>query len=115
MPACRSSFRQTILQPLQSISLVDPTPFIIPINEIRRGESDTSRRRYIQDRLSQRAFRDRHRTGSATNDHDHRTDNALSTIPEEKPTTEDVDGNGHGRPLSFDERVSGCGDVGQMQ
>jgi hypothetical protein len=53
------------------------------INENWRGKSDPIRRRCIQDRLNQRAFRERHLTVRAKNDHDHRRDNALSTIQQE--------------------------------
>lgn len=107
--------RQTILPALSSTSLVVTTLRITTINENWRGKSDPSQRRCIQNRLNQRAFRERHRTGRMRKDHDHRRYGALSTIPEEKPTTEDVDGNGHGLLQSLHEGGPGCDDVGRMQ
>jgi hypothetical protein len=107
--------RQTILPALSSTSLIVTTLRIRTINENWRGKSDPSQRRCIQNRLNQRAFRERHRTGRVRKDHDHRRYSALSTIPEEKPATEDVDGNGHGLLQSFHEGGPGCDDVGWMQ
>jgi hypothetical protein len=39
----------------------------------------------------------------------------LSTIPEEKPATEDVDGTGHGLLQSFHEGGPGCDDIRRMK
>jgi hypothetical protein len=107
--------RQTILPALSSTSLIDTTLRIMTINENWRGKSDPSQRRCIQNRLNQRAFRERHRTGIVRKDRDHRRDNELPRTPKEKLTTGNLDGNGHGLPHSFDEGGSGRDNVGRMQ
>jgi hypothetical protein len=107
--------RQTILPALSSKSLVDTTFRIITINENWRGKSDPSQRRCIQNRLNQRAFRERHRTERIKKNRDYRRDYTLSTSLEEKCDTGHSNSNGYGLHASFDERGSGCDDVGRIQ
>jgi hypothetical protein len=107
--------RQTILPALSSKSLVDTPLRIITINENWCGKSDPSQRRCIQNRLNQRAFRERHRAERVRRNRDYRRDDTLSTLPEEKYETGDADSKGHGLHTSFDERRSGCDNVGRIQ
>lgn len=71
--------------------MLDPGIRITTTNENWRGKNDPAERRRIQNRLNQRAFRERQRAGDTTKQYNPRGSTTTSASPEKKPECEDDD------------------------
>ena len=85
--------------------LTDPGFRITTTNENWRGKNDPAERRRIQNRINQRAFRERQRSGETTKEYSPRGSSAASTSPDRRPESnnsqekdddEDIEGEGDG-------------------
>lgn len=73
--------------------MTDPGFRITTTNENWRGKNDPAERRRIQNRLNQRAFRERQRAGEAAREYNPRAKASASTSPQKQPVSDNDDDN----------------------